>query len=141
MKNYDPAQYIITFGNICLTAGFAPDTFATFEPADKLVTTTVGAAGEVVRSFSRNKTGTLTVRILQSSVINDLLSAVAAEDQLTKTGVRPLQVKDLNGTTVHTAADAWIEDRPHEERAAVAGQNEWVLAGAKWVEHHGGSNP
>lgn len=141
MKNYDPAQLIITFGNIALTAGFAPDTFATFEPADKLWTTTVGAAGEVVRSKSRNKTGTLTVRLLQSSVINDLLSAIQAEDELSNTGVRALQVRDLNGTTLLTAADAWIEDRPHSEWAAVAGQREWVFAGAKWVETHGGANP
>ena len=50
MKNYDPAQYIITFGNISLTAGFAPDTFATFEREAYALGFRHAAVGALVRS-------------------------------------------------------------------------------------------
>lgn len=141
MKNWDPGQYIITFGEVVLTAGFAPDTFATYEPADTLYTTQVGASGEVVRSRSRNASGTFTVRLMQSSGINDQLSVLKEQDRLFGTGVRTLQVRDLNGTEQLTAAEAWIQDRPRVERGKEAGENEWVFAGAKWVETFGGATP
>jgi hypothetical protein len=141
MKTYDPGQVVITFGNIALTGGFGEDSFAKFEPADKLFTAKVGASGEVVRSRSRNRMGTFTVTLMQSTIINDLLSAVAAADALTGDGVLPFQVKDLNGTTLLTSHNAWIEDRPHSEWAKEAGEREWVFAGEEWVEFHGGATP
>lgn len=141
MKTYDPGQVIVTFGSIVLTPGFGEDTFLAYEPADKLFSTKVGASGEVVRSRSRNKSGTFTATLLQSSLVNDLLTAIAAGDALAGTGVLPLQVKDLNGTTLLVAKNAWIEDRPHTEFSKEAGEREWVFAGEEFVEFHGGATP
>jgi hypothetical protein len=141
MKTYDPGQIVATLGALVLTPGFGPDSFLTFEPAETLFTTQVGASGEVVRSRSRNRTGTVRIGVMQSSIVNDQLSAIAAADQLSNSGVLPFQVKDLNGTTLLSAKNAWIEERPHTEFSKEAGVREWVIAGEEWVEFHGGATP
>lgn len=141
MQTYDPGQVIVTFGSIALTGGFSEDSFLKFDPADKLYSTKVGASGEVVRSRSRNRMGTFTLSLMQSSILNDLLTAIVTAGQLGQADVYPFQIKDLNGTTLLVAKNAWIEDRPHAEWAKEAGQREWIFAGQEWVEFHGGATP
>jgi len=141
MKTYDPGAVIVTFGSLALTPGFGEDSFLEFDPADVLFTKKVGASGEVVRVRSRNRSGSFKLSCLQSSQVNDFLSAVAAADQLTGSGVLPFMVKDANGTTLLSSKNAWISDRPHAAFAKDAGEREWVIDGEEWIEFHGGATP
>lgn len=125
-KTYDPAKNLLSFlGN--LIGGFGPDTYIAVSRNEQGFTFQAGAGGEGVRTQNRNRSGTVTVTLLASSSSNDILSAIAAADELAGTGVGALFLKELNGTTVVSAQNAWIQKRPDVQRAKEAGVVEWVF--------------
>jgi len=137
-KNFDPALVIFTFRGITLQ-GYIDGTFISAERSEDAYETVVGAGGDVTRVRNRNRMGTVTCTLLQASPTNDLLSAVALEDELFNTGDGPLLLKDLNGTSLAQAANAWIQKLPNLEYADTATGREWVFACAELEMNVGGN--
>lgn len=125
-RTYDPALVIPTFAGNLLT-GFGPDTFIKVERNEDGFTLAVGAGGEAARAQSRNRSGTVTFTVLATSQTNDILSAIAAADELSGTGVAEFQLSEVNGTTLCHAANAWVKKLPSVERGKEVGTVEWVL--------------
>jgi hypothetical protein len=125
-RNYDPGLVVMVFHNITVQ-GYAADTFINAERMEDGFEMVVGANGDVTRVRNRNRTGSVTATLLQASPTNDLLSAVADEDELFGTGVGPLLVKDLNGTSLAQATEAWIRKVPAMPFAASAESREWIF--------------
>lgn len=136
--NYDPGRVVAAFRGIPIL-GYADGTFIAVERAEDAFTSEVGAGGDVTRVRSRNRTGTATFTLLSSSPTNDLFSGVALEDEMFGTGVGPLLVKDLNGTTLIEAPVAWIKKSPAVEYAKEAGSREWVIECAELFMKVGGA--
>jgi hypothetical protein len=86
-----------------------------------------GADGQVVRVASADKRGEITVTLMASSLSNDFLSAQAALDDLTGINTQPLLIKDLLGTTLISAQQAWIKKPADVEFGKEAGTREWVF--------------
>src|SRR5688572_18999118 len=107
LANYDPGLVVITWGSI-IFQGFSDGSMITAERDEDAYTKVVGAQGDTVRVRNRNRNGMVTVNLQQSSLTNVALSALATIDETTNLGVAPLQVKDLNGTTLIAAPSAWI---------------------------------
>lgn len=125
-KNYDPADIIATFlGSLII--GFAEGTFVRVERNEDSFTLKVGSQGDATRSRNRNKSGTITFTLMQSSPSNDVLSNAALADELDGSGIGVAQVKDLNGTSLALGATAWVRKRPAGEWGKEAGNREWVL--------------
>ncbi len=123
---YDPAQVVVTFlGNIL--TGFGPDTFLTVERESDAFSDEVGADGEVARARSRDRRGTVTLTLLQSSLSNDVLSAAAAADELGGLGVGPLLIKDLTGATLVAAESAWVRKIANVEYGKEITAREWMI--------------
>lgn len=126
-SNYDPGRVVFSFGSILITGGYMDGTFIACERAEDAFSMSVGAAGDVTRVRSRNRTGSVTLTLQAASSLNDSLTAIAVADELFGTGSYPLQVKDLNGNTVVEAPAAWIRKRPATEFADEASGREWVF--------------
>ena len=137
-KNYDPSRYTVSFGSI-LIGGFNDGTFIKTSRNEDAYSVKVGGQGDVTRVRSLNKTGQITVTLLAESPTNDLLSAEAINDELTGAAYAPIMVKDLNGTTVMAAENAWIMKMPETEIATDASPREWVLECADLTMLVGGS--
>ncbi len=90
-------------------------------------TVTQGHHGSVLRAKKPNNVATLTVPVIQGSPTNDALSAAVNADLLTGLGARPVQVKDLNGTTLFSAASGWCKKRPGIKLGTEGGTVEWVF--------------
>lgn len=122
---YDPRQTPIVFNGRVLT-GYAPDTFASFEPAADSVTKQVGADGTVVFTHSADKTGALTVTLLQTSPDHAYLAA-AEQGKI----IAPVAVRDENlgegGTTLLRCQHATVSRRPAITRGAEATTHEWTF--------------
>jgi len=82
LKTYDPAQVTIIFAGIPIS-GFAEGTFVSVERNEDSWALQVGADGEATRAKSNNKSGRVTLTLIQSSFSNDALSAVMAVDENT----------------------------------------------------------
>lgn len=126
-KTYNPLLVVITFkGNII--SGFADGTFLMVERDTETFSKVIGASGEVCRVRSLDRSGKATITLLQSSVSNDILSAINTLDELTGEGVGAFLVSDLNGTTLLAAPNAWIEKPASAEFGKELSDREWVLA-------------
>lgn len=126
IKNYDPKLVTLSFRGVVVT-GFAADAFVSAERTEDTYSMDVGSQGDVTRVRNRNKTGTITVTLQAASPSNDVLSAILALDEALGTGKGPVMIKDLNGTTLVTSADAWIRRAPTVERGSGAANVEWMI--------------
>ncbi len=132
-KTYDPGVVVITFGPWVIT-GYADGTFVKASRNEDTFKVYVGADGSPSRSRSRNKSGTIEVTLAQTSPSNDALASAAAADELLGTGIYPAMVKDLNGTTLVSAAEAWVRKPADvEEGKEVAGRPWTIETGAMQI--------
>lgn len=126
VKTYDPAQVLITFNGFNIS-GIADGTFVQVARNEDAFTLQVGSGGEGVRSKSNNKSGTVTLTLIQSSDSNEILSGFAAADELSNSGSGPLMIKDNSGNSLYMAESAWVKKVADSEFAKEAGSREWVL--------------
>jgi hypothetical protein len=125
-KTYNCREVYITFGPIVITEP-APGSFVTITRDEQAFTKQIGAYGDGVRSKSNNKGGTVSVTLLQTSSVNEALSAIAKLDEISTEGVLPLMVKDASGQTLVESPGAWIQKLPDVEFAVEAGTREWIF--------------
>ena len=109
--------------------GAAPGTFISTARAVPVATMEVGADGEVTRSRSLNRTGTITWTAKHSAIANTVLSAylIAFEAGINLTF--PLSIVDINAApqTAHSGPDTWLQGWPSDERAETDGSFVWVF--------------
>lgn len=126
VKTYDPKQVAVTVGGKILS-GFADGTFIKVERNEQAFNQKVGVDGEGTRAKSNNKSGKVTITLMQSSSSNDDLSAFAAADELSNTGAVPLSVRDQSGRTVVAALTAWVQKIADAEFAKEVMTRVWVF--------------
>jgi hypothetical protein len=126
IATYDPGKIVVSFAGRLIT-GFADGTFVNAERTEDAFALTIGARGEGARTRSRNQSGTVTLTLMQSSLSNDVLSAIASADALAGSGVGEMFIKDLNGTTLIAAGNAWIKKLPSVEMGKDLSNREWVF--------------
>ena len=126
VKTYNSGEVSIIFAGIPFE-GFADGTFVTIARNNPSFNDLVGSDGEGARAASNDKSGTVTVTLMQTSLTNDELSAIALLDELTGDGVAPLLVKDNSGRTVASAETAWLEKPADAEFGREISNREWVF--------------
>lgn len=126
VRTFDSKQIVLTVGGIPI-GGFADGTFLQYEDDEDAFTKVTGADGVVSRSKTNNSGGTLTITVAQTSPSNDILSNFANADKLSNTGVIPVVVKDINGTTNIFAPNGWVRKKAPLEWSKEITDNEWIL--------------
>lgn len=125
---YDPKKVLVTFGPV-LFSGFADGTFITAVRNNQGVNLEVGSTGDAARALSNDKSGIITLTLLQSSNVNALMSGIEKLDQENGDGVLPLFIKDLKGLDLVKAGTAWIQKMADYNRGRVIadGNVPWIL--------------
>ncbi len=126
VKTYDPKNVSAIVGGKILS-GFMDGTFIEVERNENAFNLKVGVDGESARAKSNNKSGKITMTLLQSSASNDVLSAFAAADELSNSGAVPFFLKDNSGRSVATALTAWVQKLPKMVFAKEIQGWQWVL--------------
>ena len=127
VRTYDPKRIASTVGSHIVT-GYGEDTFVSIEPVGDGTTTTAGADGEIARSMSNNTLHRITLTVGGTSPTNDYLSDLLARDRASGgAGVVPFVMRDLRGSTVVAASQAWVVNSPTIEYGATVSDREWVL--------------
>jgi len=126
VKTYSAKDVTIVFAGI-VVEGYADGVFMTAARDNPAFTNGSGADGEGWRAKSSDKTGTITLTLLQTSVTNDAFSALAVLDEASGVGVFPFLAKDGSGRTLIAAETAWIEKQADAEFARDISDREWVL--------------
>lgn len=137
IATYDPKNVIVTVDGTNLS-GFADGTFVAVERASETFTKVVGAYGEVARVKSADRSGSMTITLMQTSNSNLFLNSLANRDEQDSTGIVAIQVKDTTTNTTINAAEAWIKTKPKAEFGKDMGNREWVFEMADLTINHGG---
>jgi hypothetical protein len=125
-KTFDPRKVFVTFANKLIT-GFMDGTAISVSRNEDAFTLSVGSDGEVARTANANKSGLITLTLMQTSAANDLLSQQHTLDELTNAGTGELQIKDASGRTLLTAAEAWVKKFATVELGKELGGREWSI--------------
>ena len=123
---YNPKKNIIIYGAKQLT-GFAEDDMLTIKPLGDGMQIFSGADGEVGRSIDPNSTYEVTVSLATSSKSNDYLSNCFNKDRKTGNNMLPLIIKDLSGSTLFFAKQAWIKNFPESKRGRKISNQDWTF--------------
>ena len=140
MKIFNPHRFPIVFGSVEMK-GFSESNMAQFEFDTESVSDVVGVDGEVSRSLNMDRRAKLSVYLMQTSVTNDLLSAIYTAQRLSPNGsdVAALRVEDLNGRLVIDGPESWIMDTPKPTWGKTAAEYIWVFRIANANAFFGGS--
>ena len=133
VKTYNPKQVVTVVGGFILS-GFADGQFVNVVPNADLFELTIGTDGEGTRSAQNNKSGQITVSLLQSSESNSILDAFAQSGE-----TFPLLVKDNSGLALHSAVTAWVRRRPDAGFDRTAGNRDWTLETDELISFEGGN--
>lgn len=126
VRTYDPKQIIVTFGAYQLT-GYAEGTFVKIARNGAAFEKQKGADGSVDRVNKNALDYTVTLTLKQTSPNNPILSGLLLADQLSNSGVLPLTIKDLGGSALFTAAQAWVSKDPDAEFSDGLSSREWTF--------------
>lgn len=126
VRTYDPKKIVMTFGPVIIT-GLAEGTFVTITQSGPSFEKVKGADGGVDRVNKNANDYSVAINIKRTSLTNDALSAIVIADKNTNTGKFPLVVKDLNGTSLFVAAQAWIAKEPDAEDGDSIANREWLF--------------
>lgn len=123
---YNPKMLVIVYGSREVDE-FAEDDMVTIKPLGEGTQIYSGADGSVGRSMDPNQTYEVTIALATTSKTNDYFSNVYNLDRSTGRGILPLTIKDLSGTTVFQANQAWITNFPEHKRGRKIEAQEWVF--------------
>lgn len=140
MKTWNLKKLIVVIGGVPIS-GFGENDAITFDHDEDEWEKVVGADGEVTRSRNNNRSGSITITLMQTSDSNDALEAIRLIDETTGAGIVGVLVKDLTGRTVIGADRAWVRKRPSLEFGKRAGEREWILDCDQVAVFAGGSSP
>ena len=126
VATYDPKQVVTAWGTL-IVSGFSDGTFIKISRNGALFEKKRGADGTVERVNKNAFDFTVTCNLQQTAATNLTLSAAAAADQLSNTGVLNLTIKDLLGATLFEAPQAWISKDPEDEFSTDLTGREWTF--------------
>ena len=138
LGTFDPAKYIITFRGVTLI-GINKGSSIKVSRDSVAYTTDTGANGDKVRVKNNDEGGAIEIELMQSSPSNVYLSQMAQLDALDGTGKGAAQMKDLNGDSLASGADAWIEKIADSEYGTEATGRTWKIVIARMVYTVGGA--
>lgn len=137
IKTYSPEDISISvFGRNLQNLA---DSMVKIAYSEDAFTYSVGSDGEGTRNKNPNRSGTIVVTLKGSSDDNLFLSGVAAGDYISKLGTFAVMVKDNNGTSLYTAAEAWIQKVADADFAKEVTDREWTIMCNKLIMVNGGN--
>lgn len=136
---YSPKDVIVLIGGFYKLEGYAADTFISIRKDAKPFETMRSMDGEQARIYNKDEGYTVNLTLAQSSVSNNVLSAIYNIDAATQMGKFPLLIKDTKGSTTFFAGTAWIETTPDVTFASELSVRTWTIGTSEAGMNIGGN--
>lgn len=138
---YDPTQFEISLAGLYKLEGFADGTFVEIIKNAKPFQYQTSMGDEVARVFIQDNTYTVNVTLAQSSLSNNILSALHSLDIATRGNAKfPILVQDKSGTTKFFSTNAWVETYPNAQFGKSIETRTWTLQCSNGVYALGGND-
>lgn len=126
IKVFDPTKIIVTVGGVSLNDLSASDAVSV-EYASDVMTFAKGLNGQLAPVVNPDKSGTITLNVLQESDNNHQLHSLTGVGT-NKVNTKPITITITNALTnkrVVTAAKCWLTGAPSISFGAEAGTTQW----------------
>jgi hypothetical protein len=133
LKVYSADEVTLTFCGRALDSGFDDGEFVSIEMQSNDFVSKAGADGEVTRSKTNDRRAKITIKVMQTSKANNILTGIRTLDlgRPGGAGVGVFELRDNSGGLVAHADKAWIAKAPKVARGREAGATEWELECAR----------
>ncbi|AIW03806.1 hypothetical protein CPT_Michonne72 [Citrobacter phage Michonne] len=128
-QQYSPKDVVCSWNGIAIE-GFAPDSFLRLQRTSPLVTPVVGAGGQVALTRNADKTGTIEIELMQTSLSNQMLSAIQAKQddmELEEDISSNFVIYDPSGSVLATGINAWLQELPQIELGRDQNSKTWIF--------------
>ncbi|URY12355.1 hypothetical protein [Shigella phage ESh19] len=128
-QQYSPKDVVCSWNGIAIE-GFAPDSFLRLQRTSPLVTPVVGAGGQVALTRNADKTGTIEIELMQTSLSNQMLSAIQAKQddmELEEDISSNFVIYDPSGSVLATGINAWLQELPQIELGRYQNSKTWIF--------------
>lgn len=128
-QQYSPKDVVCSWNGIAIE-GFAPDSFLRLQRTSPLVTPVVGAGGQVALTRNADKTGTIEIELMQTSLSNKMLSAIQAKQdnmELEEDISSNFVIYDPSGSVLATGINAWLQELPQIELGRDQNSKTWIF--------------
>lgn len=128
-QQYSPKDVVCSWNGIAIE-GFAPDSFLRLQRTSPLVTPVVGAGGQVALTRNADKTGTIEIELMQTSLSNQMLSAIQAKQddmELEEDISSNFVIYDPSGSVLATGINAWMQEMPQIELGRDQNSKTWIF--------------
>ena len=128
-QQYSPKEVVCSWNGIAIE-GFAPDSFLRLQRTSPLVTPVVGAGGQVALTRNADKTGTIEIELMQTSLSNQMLSAIQAKQdnmELEEDISSNFVIYDPSGSVLATGINAWLQELPQIELGRDQNSKTWIF--------------
>ena len=137
LKTYDPAKVSLIIGGH-IVQGYADGTFIECSRNNDTWSRQGGASGEQARAKSNDKSGTITITLMQSSESNAVLQGFAVADEADNAGLVPSFVKDNNGSELVTAEESWVQKPADKSYGKEVTERTWMFEVPELIYAGGG---
>lgn len=121
VKTYNSKLVMVAVNGVLMT-GLGEGDFCTVTPATDIASKKVGADGETMRSVNPDGSGSIVIRVQQTSLANVTLQALARSK-----AVFFFAVDDIGGTSIFSTAQAWMATQAEMGFAAEGSEREWRI--------------
>lgn len=118
--------------------GKAKGTFVKISRAEDSFKKKVGADGEVSRSSSADRSGSIEVTLDATSPDNAYLQQLANIDEQTKNGIIPAKIMDGSGSYVAISGESWVRKPSDQELGEEVKERTWIIDCAEIDQTGGG---
>lgn len=143
MRVYSAKQVAVIFGGAPLDSDRGDDTFCEIEQMAEKFTPKAGVDGGVTMSEMGDETHKVTLTLMQSSNGNAILSAIYQAARLSKAGVSgvlPIVIKDMAGTSLLTSLESFLAGWPKRSYGKEVGTVAWTIYVANPERFEGGNS-
>lgn len=137
---YSSKQVKVSVAGIPIEGGFADGEFVRIARESMAFSDVVGTGGEVTRNKTNDNRADAFIILMMGGQHNAQLSQLLNNDKNSEggSGVGRWLVEDLNGTSVHEAAQCWIAGDPDISYDREVTALEWPIRIATLISSHGG---
>jgi len=127
VNTFDPSKVIFSINDYQLT-GFVDGAFIEVIQSAPYFKSVPGIRGKTTRVRSRDRSGVVNIRLMQTSPDNEVLSKIVEQDDMHQSGLLLANLRDVGGQTGLQFGGAYLEGPPNMSYSSTETQlREWKL--------------
>lgn len=140
VNTFDPSKVIFTINDFQLT-GFVDGSFIEIIQNAPYFRIVPGIRGKSTRVRSRDRSGVVNLRLMQTSTDNEVLSKIVEQDDMHQSGLLLANLRDVGGQSGLQFGGAFLEGAPNMSYSASETQlREWKLHYQHVTRYYVGGN-